>query len=156
MIQLLNITDREIAEQVLRIQLPAYEVEAKLMNFYDIPPLHDTVDSIMESQEVFYGAFLDGKLAGATSVEKENQSLQICRLVVHPDFFRKGIGKQLVQHIFEVYHFVEKFEVSTGENNSPAKNLYKKLGFEEINRIEIAPNIYITCFEKKNPLSSNN
>lgn len=148
MIQLLNIQNHEIAEQVLQVQLPAYAVEANLMDFYDIPPLHDTVDSLMGSSETFYGYWVEGKQAGAISIEVENQNLQICRLVVHPSYFRQGIGKQLVQFIFEKYKHLKKFEVSTGEQNVPAKKLYMNLGFREVKKVEISPNIYITCFEK--------
>jgi ribosomal protein S18 acetylase RimI-like enzyme len=78
----------------------------------------------------------------------ENQSLQICRLVVHPNFFRRGIGRKLVQYIFEKYGDVETFAVSTGDLNKPAKKLYTILGFHETKKVEISPNVFIACFEK--------
>jgi len=148
LIELLNIHDHKLAEEILHVQLPAYKVEANLMNFYDIPPLHETVHSIMESGETFYGYRKEGKLAGVISVDEENQHLQICRLVVHPSYFRQGIGKQLVQFIFENYKHIHRFEVSTGEQNVPAIKLYRNLGFKECKKIEISTNIFIICFEK--------
>ncbi|PKR83755.1 GNAT family N-acetyltransferase [Heyndrickxia camelliae] len=148
MIALLKIDNQKIAEEILHVQLPAYGVEANLMNFHDIPPLHDTVDSILGSEETFYGYWKEGKLAGVISVEENKQHLQICRLVVHPAYFRQGIGKQLVQFIFETYKHIHRFVVSTGEQNVPAIKLYGTFGFKEFNKIEISANIFIICLEK--------
>ena len=47
------------------------------------------------------------------------------------NFFRQGIGRQLIQHILQ--HFSSKvFTVETGLENIPASTLYKNFGFKEI------------------------
>ncbi len=38
LIKKIDITNPEIAEEVLSVQLPSYQVEAELIDFYDIPP----------------------------------------------------------------------------------------------------------------------
>ncbi len=55
MIQPLLIEQEEVAKQVLQIQIPAYKVEAELIDFYDIPPLKDTVSSLQQCGETFTG-----------------------------------------------------------------------------------------------------
>jgi ribosomal protein S18 acetylase RimI-like enzyme len=97
-----------------------------------------------------HGYFFDGKLVGAIAFVLSEGLLDITRLVVHPDFFQRGIGKELVQHVFNEYRNMKKYIVRTGAKNVPAKNLYKKLGFDKIEDIEVAPGVYLTRFEKRN------
>ncbi|MED1204640.1 GNAT family N-acetyltransferase [Heyndrickxia acidicola] len=146
MIKILDITDVEAAESVLRIQLPAYNIEAKLLNFYDIPPLHETVNSLLESRETFFGFYQEDELAGVISISFEDNHLVICRLIVHPLHFRKGIGSALLQHVVDSYPEASCFKVSTGEKNEPAVRLYHSFGFQKTGKSEIAPDVYISHF----------
>lgn len=78
----------------------------------------------------------------------EDGELCISRLIVHPQFFRRGIGYALVQHIINSGGKAVKYTVSTGAANDPAKSLYKKLGFVEIQDVEVEPNVILTFLEK--------
>ncbi|HEU4965088.1 MAG TPA: GNAT family N-acetyltransferase, partial [Bacilli bacterium] len=60
----LDLTDKKEAMQLLAVQIPAYRVEADLIGFDGIPPLHDTLETLQACGESFYGAFLDGELVG--------------------------------------------------------------------------------------------
>jgi ribosomal protein S18 acetylase RimI-like enzyme len=144
--KILDITDVNVAENVLRIQLPAYNMEAKLLNFYDLPPLHETVNSLLESNETFYGYFQEEELSGVISISVEEPLLTICRLIVNPVHFRKGIGRALLQHVFDAYPGASQFKVSTGEKNEPAVRLYKSFGFQETDKSEIAPGVFVSHF----------
>ncbi len=85
---------------------------------------------------------------GAISYKREDEALDIHRLVVHPDHFRKGIARALVEHIEGLAGTAARIVVSTGAKNVPAKHLYRSLGFKEVREAEVAPNLRITFFEK--------
>lgn len=137
-----------IAEEIVQLQKEAYEVEAKLLNFYDIPPLHDTSETIQNCSESFIGYLDQTAIVGALSYEKSNHELTICRLMVHPRSFRKGIGQKLLHHVEALHPDIHVFKVTTGSKNAPAKKLYVKAGFHVIGEIEAAPGVYLTQFEK--------
>lgn len=153
MIEKLPIEQEEVAKQVLDIQIPAYLVEAELIGFEDIPPLKDTVSSLQQCAETFYGFLFDGELAGAISYTREGSIMDIHRMVVHPGHFRKGIAQELLNHILSIETGVEKIVVSTGSKNMPAKKLYWKNGFVDTREVEVAPGVSITLFEKSTPKS---
>ena len=144
MIKILDISDQETAKQVLSIQIPAYEVEAKLIQFDGIPSLSDTEESLAESGETFLGFFCEGNLQGVLSYCKEYDYWLICRLVVHPNHFNRGIATELLQFFLKEVGDTGIVKVSTGTANLPAIALYKKFGFAERNTKEVAPGILVT------------
>ncbi|WP_214480186.1 GNAT family N-acetyltransferase [Bacillus sp. SM2101] len=148
MIKKLDIRNSLIATELLNVQLVSYEVEAKIIDYKNLPPLNDTTEAIMSCGEEFYGYYVNERLAGAISFKLYDNMLDIHRLFVHPDFFRAGVGRALVQYTLNNYQNVDKYIVRTGKMNTPAKNLYSKLGFVEIKDEQVAPNLFITVFEK--------
>ncbi|RFU64476.1 GNAT family N-acetyltransferase [Peribacillus saganii] len=145
----LNNANRETAIEILRIQIPAYKAEAAIIGFDGIPQLTDTVETIMDCPETFIGYNLKEELAGCISFTETEQEIDICRLVVHPDHYRKGIARQLVNYIVTELSKDRSIIVSTGALNTPAKNLYKNFGFIEVRDAEVGPGIFITLLEKK-------
>ncbi|MGE5703164.1 MAG: GNAT family N-acetyltransferase [Clostridia bacterium] len=148
MIKKIDITQQKSAEQVLAIQMPAYRVEAELIGFDDLPPLRDTVVSLQACGETFWGNWIGEELAGAISYKREDEVLDIHRLIVSPDHFRKGIAGQLLTHAIENEPETKKVIVTTGAKNTPAKQLYKRFGFQELRDVEVAPGLSLTFFEK--------
>lgn len=147
MIVYLNDIYETLADEILAIQIPSYQIEAALIGFSGIPQLMDTVDSIMTSEEIFIGYRLDHEWAGFLSYSVEKDTMEICRLVVHPLHFRKGIGGKLIEASLALASG-KKIIVSTGSENQPALNLYKRFGFVIINEIEAAPGIFLSLLEK--------
>jgi ribosomal protein S18 acetylase RimI-like enzyme len=141
--------NREVLE-LLSLQLAAYRVEAELIGFNDIPPLKDSIQSIRQANETFIGYYDDNELAGAISYSKKDGSVTICRMMVHPNHFRKGIASKLLSYVLDREKTSDKFIVSTGAANIPAIELYKRHGFKECSAREIAPGIILTTFEKTN------
>ncbi|RJX38915.1 GNAT family N-acetyltransferase [Paenibacillus pinisoli] len=139
--------DRGVAEQLLAVQLPAYRIEAELIGFWDIPPLRDTAETMMASGETFVGYRIEGALAGFISYEDEGDAIDICRMVVHPDYFRRGIARSLVDYVLEGAGKHKRVKVSTGAGNKPAIALYRSFGFADAGEIEIAPEVRLALFE---------
>src|SRR5699024_1115966 len=113
-------------------QIPSYNVEAKIIDFYDIPPLKDTVQSLQQCGETFYGYYLNKELCGVISIKVDDRVIDIHRLMVHPKHFRKGIAKKLLDFIeIELSRF-EAIVVSTGTTNEPAAFFYVRNGIFKI------------------------
>jgi len=141
MITPLDLSNPQLAQSVLAIQRPAYQIEANLIGFQDIPALSDTVEDLMNSKETFIGYYEDDDLLGVLSYEDTEELVDICRLVIAPASFRKGIGRQLVEYVLHEVCGPRDVVVSTGQKNVPAVTLYKKLGFVEEESFEIAPDV---------------
>ena len=149
MIKDLDLSDESRVLEILDLQRASYAVEAELIGSSDIPPLKDTADTLRLCGETFSGFFAGGRLVGAISYKRGDGVLDIHRLVVHPDHFRKGIARALVEHVAEFAGSADRIIVSTGTKNTPAKRLYRSLGFEEIREAEVAPGLRVTFFEKR-------
>lgn len=149
MIKKIDIQNSTLAEELLVLQRASYLVEAELINFFEIPPLLENIDELRECEESFLGYFEGGELAGAISFTIDGDKLTICRLVVHPDHFRKGIAQRLLTEVEDSNRGLTVYKVSTGKENPPAKLLYLKNGYKLINDIEVVPGLYISNFEKR-------
>jgi GNAT superfamily N-acetyltransferase len=75
--------------------------------------------------------------------------LTICRMVVHPNHFRKGIAQKLLNFVEGNTRDFTIFKVSTGKDNTPATNLYLKNIYRLVCDLEVAPGFYISNFEKR-------
>ncbi len=149
MIIKLDITDNEIAEKVLNIQIPSYSVEATLIGFNEIPLLKETIDSLKKCGETFFGFLIEGELAGAISFKIEGHVLDIHRLMVHPNHFRKGIAKALFYFVEHNFGDLSEMIVSTGTDNIPAVNFYQNFGFVISGKRTVAENLSLTSFLKR-------
>lgn len=149
MIRRLTFETNAKALELLQLQLAAYRVEAELIGFPDIPPLKDSISSIREAKEIFYGTYAGDELAGAVSYGKSGGEATICRVMVHPHHFRKGIASSLLQFVLELESGADRIYVSTGAKNEPAVRLYRKHGFSEHSRRTIGPDIELITFVKK-------
>ena len=131
MIQKLNHNEISVANELYELFQASYAIEAKLLGAIDFPPLKRKPESFMESTNTFYGYFVGGLLAAATEIDQGSDTTHIQSLVVHPEFFRQGIGGALVAFILD--HYDSKiFTVETGVKNDPATRLSLKLGFREV------------------------
>ncbi|WP_186429170.1 GNAT family N-acetyltransferase [Clostridium sp. BSD9I1] len=148
MIKELDLTNMKTAASVLQLQIASYKIEAELIGFYEIPPLKDTLDSLTECDEIFYGYFINNILAGIISYKINENILDIHRVAVHPCFFKRGIAGKMIRFIEKIEDTINKAVVCTGQKNLPAVNLYLKNGYQKVKDIEISKRIYLTEFEK--------
>lgn len=147
-IRTIDFQDTELVRSLYELQRASYLIEAKLIDFYEIPPLKETFEEFLACGEQFRGYFLGNKLAGAVSCTVEGETVTICRMVVHPDHFKKGIAQQLLNTLESDLDHMSLFNVATGKDNVPAKNLYLKNGYKHERDVEVAPNFYISLFHK--------
>lgn len=140
---ILDLTDDAVLRELWTVQRLAYAVEAELIGFDGIPPLHESLEELRACGETFLGLYDEEGLAGAVSYQLDGSTVDICRLVVHPRAHRRGIASKLLDALPAGPQIV-----STGTANEPALRLYRKRGFVETGRQVIALGVTITHLEK--------
>ncbi|AZZ37060.1 hypothetical protein CIK05_09725 [Bdellovibrio sp. qaytius] len=135
-----NISDDLL--QVYKVFRAAYAVEAEIL---DVPPtsffpLTLTLEDLEKSEDEIFGIEVDGTLAGAIFLEKSNHTITISSLVVDPKYFRKGLGKSLINYVLQKYRTMN-FLAGTGSKNIPAIKLYEKFGFQATSEETVEPSI---------------
>ncbi|WP_052737877.1 hypothetical protein [Bacillus sp. SA1-12] len=58
MIKIIDIRNRNNAEDVLNIQITSYKVEAEIIGSYEIPPLKDTIYTLQLCGETLFGYYI--------------------------------------------------------------------------------------------------
>lgn len=143
----LDLTHHVVAVEVLALQRMAYAVEAGIIGFDGIPPLHESLDELQQRTYTWFGLVDDEGLGGAIAYERQPDGLiDICRLVVAPRAFRRGYGRALTTAVLDAEQG-PIVTVSTGSLNRPALTLYAALGFRESGRREISPGVSVTLLE---------
>jgi ribosomal protein S18 acetylase RimI-like enzyme len=79
----------------------------------------------------YYGIFKNNRLVAVTGERmKMNGYSEVSAVITHPDHIGKGYAKQLVSHTANTIFDQDKIPyLHVTETNSPAINLYKRLGF---------------------------
>ncbi|MFD2615676.1 GNAT family N-acetyltransferase [Paenibacillus gansuensis] len=147
MLKRIDLNDRLAVNELWYLQHASYKVEAELIGFSQIPPLLDTLDTLQNCGEQVIAYEADGEMAGALAYTTEGRTAEICRMMVHPDYFRQEIASKLLEYV-EDNSGCSHFIVSTGTLNEPAIRLYRKHGFQETGRTEVVPGVWITHFSK--------
>ena len=145
----LDVSDVETATELLELQRRAYEVEAGLIGSIDIPPLRETLEELQSSEETFLGALAEGRMIGAISWRILGETIDLHRLVVDPQHFRRGVGASLVRAALAAEPAASRAIVQTGAGNQPAKSLYRREGFEQTDEAEVLPGLRVARFSKR-------
>ncbi|KAB1979579.1 GNAT family N-acetyltransferase [Streptomyces triticiradicis] len=145
----LDLSDPGTLRPLWDLQRASYAVEARLIGFDGIPPLHETPEQLRASDESFLGVRDASGLVGAVAWTRlPNGALDICRLVVHPAAHRRGVATALLDALDSIEP-AELTVVSTGTANLPAIALYRRRGFTPVGRRRIAPGVTVTLLERR-------
>lgn len=140
----------EDAEEILTLQKLSYQSESQLYGGYLIPPLVETLDELKQvfGTHTFLKATVNGRIVGSVRVLEENGSCRIGRLMVHPDFQKRGIGTQLLLEVERRFPSCRRFELFTGDRSVGNIRLYEKLGYKAFKGGEQAGNVKLVYMEK--------
>lgn len=130
---ILDHRDLHVAEKILAVQRAAYRQEAILLRVERFPPLDREVAEILCSEDRFFGAWIDGVIAGVASVESGNDQVHACisSMTVAPNYQRRGVASALMSRLLQEVGAVP-LTVSTGMLNKPALALYSAFGFAAV------------------------
>ncbi|GGY94267.1 GNAT family N-acetyltransferase [Streptomyces poonensis] len=150
----LDLSDPDTLRHLWDLQRASYTIEARLIGFDGIPPLHESLEQLRACDESFLGVRDESRLVGAVSWSRlPNGALDICRLVVHPVAHRRGVATALLDALDSIEP-AELTVVSTGTANLPAVALYRRRGFNPVGERQIAPGVTVTLLERKNAPAS--
>ncbi len=142
-----NIDD---APGILELQKISYQKEALVYDDRTIPPLTQTLSEIVAEYEksVFLIARCESRIVGSVRAVSDSDTCKIGRLIVHPDYQRKGIGSSLMRHMEALFPNVKRFELFTGTKSSDNIRLYYELGYREYDRKDLSQKVRIVFMEK--------
>jgi ribosomal protein S18 acetylase RimI-like enzyme len=150
----LDLSDPDTLRHLWDLQRASYAVEARLIGFDGIPPLHDSPEQLRACDESFLGVRDELRLVGAVAWTRlPNGALDICRLIVHPVAHRCGVATALLDALDSIEP-AELTVVSTGTANLPAVALYRRREFIPVGERRIAPGVTVTLLERQNASAS--
>ena len=134
---------------ILNLQYLAYQSEAQLLNNYNIPPLKQTLSELKDEYKkgTVLKAVCDSKIVGSVRAYKENGTVYIGKLIVHPDFQRRGIGTALL-YVIENACPCEHYELFTSDKSSGNIRLYEKIGYRIFKHKDISEDLRFVFLEK--------
>ena len=125
---------------MLAVQRAAYAIEAELIGYPRLPPLHETLEGLQATPEELWLCEEGGELCGVVGLEQHADELVIARLFVAPPEFRRGIGSALVAQALARADG-RRVRVGTGARNLPALALYERFGFRRLDEGQPAPSV---------------
>lgn len=134
-----KIVDEEELREVLELQRSSFNEVAKLIGNYDLLPLRQTLSQIKEEFEK--GIILkclndDYSIMGSVRGYIDNSNIcHIGKLIVHPNFQNRGIGKALMHEIENQFASCRKFTLFTGKETPNTFHLYSKIGYQAVEEI---------------------
>lgn len=136
---------------ILELQYTAYQSEARLVNDFNIQPLKQTLEEVIEeyNKGVIFKAVDDSEnIVGSVRGYIKGNIFYVGKLMVHPKHQKKGIGAKLLQYIDSTYQNYIK-ELYTSDKSLSNLRLYEKMGYEKYKKEPMTSNFYFIYMRKK-------
>ena len=144
----------EDLKEILALQYLAYQSEAALFGNRDIPPLTETIEEVKEEYDS--GIILkmtegNNRIIGSVRAHEKDGTAYIGKLMVHPVFQKRGLGKRLLLEI-ENYYPGRRFELFTSTRSISNIRLYESAGYKSFAEKAVTDELVFVYMEKaKNP-----
>ncbi len=138
------------AKEILALQKLAYESEAKLYDDWGIPPLTQSLQSLLGEfdDHVVLKATEEQGIVGSVRAKLCAGTCAIGRLVVHPDLQGQGTGSCLLRAIEDCFPTASRFELFTGSRSEGNIRLYQRHGYVVARTKSLSPNVDIVVLQK--------
>jgi ribosomal protein S18 acetylase RimI-like enzyme len=133
--------DEATARATHEVVRAAYRVEAELIGTDAIPALHESLALMRELPLRWLGI---GEPEAVLGWAQDSGAVDIDRLCVRPDRFRRGLASALLTALLE--RTSGRVSVSTGAANTPAVALYQRHGFTRTGTAEPEPGLLVATF----------
>lgn len=138
------------AEEILSLQKLAFRSEAENNSDYEIEPLVQTIENFKTQFEshIVLKAISNGTIIGSVRAYAKEGTCFIGKLIVHPDYQGRGIGKSLME-VIEQACPAARFELFTGSKSEKNIRLYNRLGYQVFKRKVIGQHLTLVFLEKR-------
>ena len=139
------------AGAILSLQKRAYESEARLYNDWSIPPLVQTLDSLVEEIKAItvLKAVEGGGIVGSVRAKLDGTNCFIGRLIVEPAHQGHGIGTALLQAIEGSFPNATRFELFTGSRSEGNIRLYQRHGYAVVRTEQLSEQVSLVFMHKR-------
>jgi ribosomal protein S18 acetylase RimI-like enzyme len=148
-LHIISLTNSIIAQQLYALQRAAYQIESQLIDYPHLPPLRESFTEFQQAGEQWLTWIEQQEIMGALAFVLGQDSLDICRLVVSPNHFRKGIARQLLLGLEPIALGAQTLTVSTAARNEPAIKLYYSQGYQLIRQSITPDGLELVHLQKK-------
>jgi ech hydrogenase subunit C len=128
------------APEILALQKIVYQNEAEMYDDWSLAPLRQTLEEMRRDFEtrVFIKAVVGGKIVGSVrGYMLDAETAHLTRLIVHPYFWKQGIGKRLVQEAESCFPQAKRFETFMGDKSRHTMEPYGQLGYVPVRQEKV-------------------
>jgi len=170
--------DKSDAPEILALQKIAYQSEAELYGDDSLPPMQQTLADLQSDFErtpervavlasapdaavnshpgadriVFLKAVVNGKIIGSIRGFAVGDTAYLRRMIIHPYFRGRGIGRRLLEEIENAFPEVKRYEAKTGHQSKRNLSRLSRHGYKVIRTETFTPNInWVFLQKEKNP-----
>ena len=151
----ITIAGRDDAAAILELQRLVYQSEGELYQDWSIPPLTESLqDLLLEFDRQIFLKAIDGgsqRTVGSVRAGIQDGLCTIGRLIVHPHFQSRGIGRALMLQIEHHFARARCFELFTGHRSSRNLGLYQRLGYVPFREQRLSDKVTVIFLEKPSP-----
>ena len=134
-----------LIDELIALQRRAYSREAEILGRDDLPILRETPEQALTKNLSWHAAMTpEGRPVAATAFEKRGDANFITRVIVDPDWHRRGLGGKLVESIPD-----GPLEVITARDNPPGVGMYERLGFSRMEEEEPRPGFFTVRYRRE-------
>lgn len=136
-------------EEILQLQKLVYQENAIRCNDFYIPPLTQTLEELKKEAEgsIILKIVEDRMIVGSVRAFEKDGNCYIGRLIVHPDYQNKGLGKKLMKAIEKCFRGT-RYELFTGNLDEKNITFYEKLGYQRFREEKLHDGLRFIYLEK--------
>ena len=137
-------------DDILKLQKLCYQQEAEIYSDFNIEPLLQTNEALEKEflNKIILKTVIQSKIIGSIRAFKKNKTVFIGKVIVHPEYQNKGIGKKLIIEIEKIFKNTKRFELFTGFKSEKNLYLYQKLGYSPFKKEKVSNNVTLIFLEK--------
>jgi ech hydrogenase subunit C len=141
------------APEILGLQKTAYQSEAEIYGDDSLPALQQTLEEMQKEfdrpGQVFLKTVINGKIIGSMRGYLLDDTAYLSRVLVHPYFRGRGIGRRLVEETEKAFPGAKRFEVKTGHKSERNLFQFRAQGYQQFKTEPFTPAITWVYLQKE-------